>query len=85
VAEINPEPERNDPKKAGDALNEESGLSIEGDTPPDAGSGVGPTNPELDVDRPGDSSKGKLALAVIIGLVALFVVLWFVGAVVGMF
>ncbi|GAB2602048.1 UNVERIFIED_CONTAM: DUF6480 family protein [Kocuria sp. CPCC 205316] len=85
MAEIDPEQARNDPKKAGDALNEESGLSYEGDTPPDAGSGVGPTNHELDVDRPGDSAKGKIALAVIIGLVALFVVLWFVGAVVGMF
>ena len=85
MSEITPEHARNDPKKAGEALNEESGLSIEGDTPPDEGSGVGPTNHELDVDRPGDSAKGKIALAVIIGLVALFVVLWFVGAVVGMF
>lgn len=85
MADINPERARNDPEKAGDALNEESGLSIEGDTPPDAGSGVGPTNHDLDVDHPGDSSKGKIALAVIIGLVALFVVLWFVGALVGMF
>ncbi|GAA1764837.1 hypothetical protein [Kocuria aegyptia] len=85
MAEINPENARNDPKKASDALNEESGLSIEGDTPPDAGVGVGPNNPDLDVDHPGDSAKGKIALAVIIGLVALFVVLWFVGALVGMF
>lgn len=85
MADINPEHARNDPEKSRDALNEESGLSIEGDTPPDAGSGVGPTNHELDVERSGDSAKGKIALAVILGLVALFAVLWFVGAVVGMF
>jgi hypothetical protein len=85
VTEINSEDARNDPKKASDALNEESGLSIEGDSPPDAGSGVGPTNHELDVDHPGDSAKGKIALVAILGLVLLFAVLWFVGAIVGMF
>lgn len=85
MAEINPEQARNDPKKASDALNEESGLSIEGDSPPDAGSGVGPTNHELDVDHPGDSAKGKIAIVAILGLVVLFAVLWFVGAIVGMF
>lgn len=85
MAEIDPEHARQDPHEAAEALNEESGKSFAGDTPPDAGSGVGPTNHEQDVDRPGDSSKGKIALAVILGLVALFAVLWFVGAVVGMF
>ena len=85
MAEINHEQARNDPKKAQDALNEESGMSIQGDSPPDAGLGVGPTNHELDVDHPGDSAKGKIAIAVIMGLVVLFAVLWFAGAVVGMF
>ncbi|MGX5359623.1 DUF6480 family protein [Kocuria sp. KH4] len=85
MAEINPEQARNDPEKAREALNEESGRSIAGDSPPDAGLGVGPDNPDLDVDHPGDSAKGKIAIAAILGLVLLFAVLWFVGAVVGLF
>jgi len=85
VADINPEQARNDPEKARKALNEETGYSVEGDTPPIAGLGVGPHNPDLDVDHPGDSSKGKIAIAVIFGFVVLFAVLWFVGALVGMF
>ncbi|MGQ1837988.1 DUF6480 family protein [Kocuria turfanensis] len=85
MADINPEQARNDPEKAREALNEESGRSIAGDTPPDAGVSVGPDNPDLDVDHPGDSAKGKIAIAAILGLVLLFAVLWFVGAVVGLF
>ena len=85
MADINPEDARNDPQKAQDALNEESGRSIEGDTPPDAGVGVGPDNPDLDVDHRGDSAKGKIAIAVILGFAVLFAVLWFVGAIIGLF
>jgi hypothetical protein len=85
MSTIDPEDAGRDPQKARDALNEESGRSIEGDTPPDAGVGVGPSNPELDADHPGDRSKGKVAIAVILGLAVLFAVLWFVGAVVGLF
>lgn len=85
MAEIDPEDARNDPEKARKALDEQDGRSYAGDTPPDAGVGVGPDNPDLDVDRPGDSAKGKVWIGVIVGLVALFVLLWFVGAVVGMF
>lgn len=85
MADINPEQARNDPEKAQEALNEESGRSIDGDTPPDAGVGVGPDNPDLDVEHPGDSAKGKIAMVAILGLVVLFAVLWFVGALVGMF
>lgn len=85
MADIDPEDARDDPEKARRAARESSGYEFEGDTPPAQGLGVGPTNPELDADRPGDSAKGKVALAVIVGLVVLFAVLWFVGAVVGMF
>lgn len=76
---------RSDEQRAADATHEDSGYSIEGDTPPAEGLGVGPTRHELDVDHPGDSAKGKIALAVILGVVVLFAVLWFVGAVVGLF
>ncbi|WP_255396225.1 hypothetical protein [Kocuria sp. CNJ-770] len=59
MADINPEQARNDPEKAQDALNEESGRSIAGDTPPDAGVGVGPDNPDLDVDHPGTPRRAR--------------------------
>ena len=85
MADISPEEARHNRKKDAEATHESSGYSVEGDTPPAQGLGVGPTNHELDVDHPGDSAKGKIAIAVIMGLVVLFAVLWFAGAVVGMF
>lgn len=85
MSDIDPDETRKDPQKAQDALNEESGRSIPGDTPPDAGVGVGPNNPDVDADHPGDTSKGKVAIAVILGLALLFAVLWFVGAIIGLF
>lgn len=85
MADISPEEARHDKDKDAAATHESSGYSVEGDTPPAQGLGVSATNHELDVDRPGDSAKGKIAIAVILGLVVLFAVLWFAGAVVGMF
>ncbi|NUL45797.1 hypothetical protein F7P69_11420 [Cellulosimicrobium funkei] len=82
---MNPDDARNDREKAADATNENSGHSIDGDTPPAEGLGVGPTNNELDVDRPGVGAKNKTWLAAILALVIIFVVLAIVGRIAGMF
>lgn len=85
MAHIDPEETRHDREKAGKATNEYSGHSIEGDTPPAEGLGVGPTNKENDVDRPGEGAKGKIALVLILVLVVVFLALVVVGRIVGMF
>lgn len=46
---------------------------------------MGPSNNELDVDRPGDGAKGKAALIGVVALVIVAVVLVIVGRVIGMF
>lgn len=70
---------------ASDAANENSGYSFEGDTPPAEGAGVGPTNREMDVERPGEGSKGKIFLVLTVSLIAIFLVLGIIGRVIGMF
>ena len=83
MAHINPEESERDRAKAAAAANEHSGYSVEGDTPPAEGLGVGPTNNELDRDRPGDGAKPKIILTVLGVLVALFLVLVVVGRIIG--
>ena len=83
MAHINPEESERDRTKAAAAANEHSGYSVEGDTPPAEGLGVGPTNNELDRDRPGDSAKPKIILTILGVLVALFLVLVVVGRIIG--
>ena len=85
MAHMDPQDSQHDPEKARRAANEHSGHSIEGDTPPAEGLGVGPSNNELDVDRPGDGVKGKAALIGVVALVIVAVVLVIVGRVIGMF
>lgn len=85
MADINPEEARRDPEKADEATHEHSGYSIEGDTPPAQGLGVGPTNKDDDVEHPGAGAKGKITLVVILVLVVIFIGLWIGGAIVGMF
>ncbi|RKQ35214.1 DUF6480 family protein [Kocuria tytonis] len=85
MADINPEESEQDRAKAAAAANEHSGYSVEGDTPPAEGLGVGPTNNELDRDRPGDSTRPKIILTVLAVLLALFVVLAIAGRIIGFF
>ena len=65
-------------------MDEYSGYSIEGDTPPAEGLGVGPTNHEMDVEKPGEGAKSKIGLVLVLVLVA-FIVLLVIGRIVGMF
>ena len=44
---------------------------------------MGDTNNELDVDHPGDRSKGKITVVVLAVLVAVFVILAIIGRVIG--
>lgn len=85
MADINPEESERNRSKAAAAANEHSGYSVDGDTPPAEGLGVGPTNNELDRDHPGDSAKGKVTLVVLAVLVGLFIVLAIVGRIIGFF
>lgn len=85
MSDIDPQNPRRDRQDAAAATNEESGYSIQGDTPPAEGLGVGDTNNELDVDRPGDRSKGKVTAVVLATLVAVFIILAIIGRVIGMF
>ena len=59
MSDINPQNQRPNHERMAAATNQDSGYSIEGDTPPAEGLSVGDTNNELDVDRPGDRSKEK--------------------------
>uniref|UniRef100_UPI00289FC5AD DUF6480 family protein n=1 Tax=Kocuria sp. TaxID=1871328 RepID=UPI00289FC5AD len=83
MSDINPQNPRPDREQLAAATNEDSGYSIEGDTPPAEGLSVGDTNNELDVDRPGDRSKGKITVVVLAVLVAVFVILAIIGRVIG--
>ena len=83
MSDINPQNPRRDSEQMAAATNEDSGYSIEGDTPPAEGLGVGDTNNELDVDRPGDRSKGKVTVIVLAVLVAAFLTLAIIGRVIG--
>lgn len=85
MADINPEESELDRSKAAAAANEHSGYSVEGDTPPAEGLGVGPTNNEVDRERPGEGAVGKIVLIGLAVVVALFIVLAVIGRVIGFF
>lgn len=68
-----------DPQDLAAASRESTGAAIDGDTPPAEGTGVGPTNNEMDRDKPGEGALGKIVLGVIVGLVVLFVLLYVLG------
>lgn len=85
MTDTSPEEARHDRKKAADTTHESSGYSIEGDTPPAEGLGVGPDNPKLDIEPPGDGAKNKVWLVLILALVAVFVILAVIGRFAGMF
>lgn len=84
MAQMNPDQSR-DREQAAEATHETSGHSIDGDTPPAEGASVGPTNNELDVDRPGVGAKNKTWLVLILAIVLIFVVLGIIGRIAGMF
>lgn len=65
------------------SLDEDSGADVPGGTPPAEGLGVGPTNPEMDVERPGERSTGKIVIGVLVALVVVFVLLFVLGRLFG--
>lgn len=67
------------------ALDENSGYSIDGDTPPAEGLGVGPTNNAMDVEQTGERSVGKIVLIALAVLVVLGVLLAILGRVTTLF
>ncbi|MDI3330323.1 MAG: DUF6480 family protein [Micrococcus sp.] len=85
MADRSPEDARNDPEEAKKATRESTGHSIEGDTPPAEGLGVGPTNPDMDVEKPGEGAKNKVWLVLVLVLVVVFVVLAIIGRFAGFF
>ena len=85
MADISPEEAEHNRAKAAAAADEHTGYSVDWDTPPAEGIGVGPTNDELDRDHSGDSAKGKVTLVVLAVLVGLFIVLAIVGRIIGFF
>ena len=85
MADINPAESERDRSKAAAAANEHSGYSVEGDTPPAEGLGVGPTNNEVDRERPGEGAVGKIVLIGLAVVVARFIVLAVIGRVIGFF
>ncbi|WP_072314659.1 DUF6480 family protein [Agrococcus sp. Marseille-P2731] len=85
MSNITPEDARNDPEAGARAADEHSGFSIEGDTPPAEGTGVGPTNPGLDRDRGGEGAGNKAWLIAIPVVLVIAVVLGMVGRIIGFF
>jgi hypothetical protein len=83
MADLNSEDARNDREQAAEATRESTGHSIEGDTPPAEGAGVGPTNPDMDVEKPGEGAKGRVWLVLVLVLVAVFVILAIIGRIAG--
>lgn len=67
------------------ATDETSGMTNPGETPPAEGVGVGPTNPEMDVEEPGEGGRNRVWLYVIPALVLVFMVLAIIGRTAGMF
>ncbi|MGW5853110.1 hypothetical protein [uncultured Micrococcus sp.] len=63
------------------ATDEHSGYTVEGDTPPAEGLGVGPTNPDMDVEKTGEGVNGKLIMGILIALVVVFLLLFVLGRV----
>jgi hypothetical protein len=85
MADLNSEDAQNDRDQAAQAARESTGHSIDGDTPPAEGAGVGPTNPDMDVEKPGEGAKGKVWLVLVLVLVAVFVILAIAGRFAGFF
>ena len=65
--------------------SENTGHSIEGDTPPAEGVGVGPTNPDMDVEKRGEGTQTKTWITLALVLVIVFVVLAIIGRFAGFF
>lgn len=78
-----PTPDAQEPARR--AADEHSGQSFSEDTPPAEGTGVGPTNPQMDVEQTGERSTGKIVLGVIIALVLIGILLFILGRVVTLF
>ncbi|HEY4614164.1 MAG TPA: DUF6480 family protein [Citricoccus sp.] len=85
MADVNPDHARNDPDEAAKATSENTGHSIEGDTPPAEGVGVGPTNPDMDVEKRGEGAQTKTWITLVLVLVIVFVVLAIIGRFAGFF
>lgn len=71
--------------RAARALDENSGYSTDGDTPPAEGTGVGPTNNSMDVEKTGERSFSKVIVIALGVLVALTVLLFILGRVTSLF
>lgn len=84
MSDNSPEDAERNRQKDAEATDEHSGYSIEGNTPPAEGLGVGPTNHEMDVESSGEGAKSKIGLVLILVLVGLFVLL-VIGRIIGMF
>lgn len=76
-------PDSQDPARR--AADEHSGRSFSRDTPPAEGTGVGPTNPQMDVEQTGERSTGKIVLGAIIALVVIGILLFVLGRVFDLF
>ncbi len=85
MADLSPDDARNDREEAAKATRESTGHSIEGDTPPAEGLGVGPTNPDMDVEKRGEGAKNKVWLVLVLVLVVVFVILAIIGRFAGFF
>lgn len=80
-----PRPHDSDPHDARRAADEHSGHTDRGGTPPAEGSGVGPTNPQMDVEQPGERSTGRIILFAIIALLVIGILLFVLGRVFDLF
>lgn len=80
-----PRPHDSDPHDARRAADEHSGHTDRGGTPPAEGSGVGPTNPQMDVEQPGERSTGRIVLFAIIALLVIGILLFVLGRVFDLF
>jgi Family of unknown function (DUF6480) len=85
MADLSPDNARNERDQAAKATRESTGHSIEGDTPPAEGLGVGPTNPDMDVEKRGEGAQNKVWLVLVLVLVVVFVILAIIGRFAGFF
>lgn len=83
MAETDPEEAQHHRQKDAEDTDEHSGYSIDGDTPPSEGLGVGPTNPQVDIERPGEGPRNKVWLVLILAVVSVFVVPAIIGRIAG--
>jgi hypothetical protein len=85
VSNTNPAEDRRDHTHDVEAMDEKTGYSIEGDTPPGEGLAVGPTYHDMDVDHRGEGTRNRLWLVLVLVLVAIFVILAIIGRFDGFF